>query len=207
MRCPPAFGAPSQTTSISDLLQQHYGTPTRLLDWTSDALGALSFSVADKRFWEVDGSVLMLDAYQFCGFNGIASSRRTGLRSSVGRIANWSDKQEFHSLTFPVRPDRLDVRMNLQRSGFTFHVPARLELGATMDKSLRVISVAADAKEQIGRRIQPAVLNCHVPSTASIPQRRYNSNPTQTRGASIERVTDDELLVLARQGSLASGLS
>ena len=50
------------------LLQQHYGTPTRLLDWTSDALGALSFSVADKRFWEVDGSVLMLDAYQFLWF-------------------------------------------------------------------------------------------------------------------------------------------
>jgi hypothetical protein len=41
-------------------LMQHYGVPTRLLDWTESPLAALYFAVEDKKHRNVDGALWIL---------------------------------------------------------------------------------------------------------------------------------------------------
>jgi hypothetical protein len=133
-------------------LQQHYGMPTRLLDWSGNALTALYFAVSDEDT-NKNGAVYMLDAYQFerhptVGY-GIATSRRPAFKKAVAVIARWRDSvtsDAFPDVMFPVRPDRLDIRMSLQRAGFTFHVPKQRELTTAINGSLKKIIVSGGAK-------------------------------------------------------------
>jgi hypothetical protein len=43
------------------IMMQHYGLPTRLLDWTKDILIALYFSVRDKKYNNDDGALFILE--------------------------------------------------------------------------------------------------------------------------------------------------
>jgi hypothetical protein len=135
-------------------LQQHYGMPTRLLDWTSNALTALYFAVFNESHWKADGEVLMLDAYQFkadIGI-GIATGRRDAVKNAIGIITTWpADKAaaDLPKTIFPVRPDRFDIRMSLQRAGFTFHVPTQPELTEAVNSTLLRVRVAAGKKKAI----------------------------------------------------------
>lgn len=138
------------------LLQQHYGMPTRLLDWTNDALAALYFAVSNWREWEYDGAVFMMDAYQFPESDGIATVRRPSVRDAIKIIAEWRKEKtykDFPPLTFPLRPDRMDVRMNLQRAGFTFHVSDQRELAKSMNETLEKICVAAGSKKRLKEQL------------------------------------------------------
>jgi hypothetical protein len=113
-------------------LQQHYGMPTRLLDWTTNPLVALYFSCADPKHRAVDGKVFMLAAHKLpkrpqpggAPF-GIATERREEFRVWMAHIFDWKKlgKGSTTDQTFPVIPEHFDRRISLQQGCFTFHVP------------------------------------------------------------------------------------
>ena len=100
---------------------QHYGAPTRLLDWTENALVALYFAVVEHP--KADAQVWILDAWSL--------NERTLERRNV---PTWRDKavskyfkppikapQGNETLPIAFRPTRSDERVLAQRSMFTVH--------------------------------------------------------------------------------------
>ena len=115
-------------------LQQHYGMPTRLLDWSTSPLAALFFAVCENR--ASDGGFYAMDAYQLANSqdlgshpsSGIPVSRHGIVRRALEPIFDWKKLSDFPGYIFPVRPNHLDQRVGAQRSCFTFHVPFRQAL-------------------------------------------------------------------------------
>lgn len=145
---------PGATPPEVYFLQQHYGMPTRLLDWTTSPLAALFFAVCEKRYWDKPGRLFMLDAYQFVHRGGVATEGRKEFREAVRRIFDWADSAGFPSGIFPVRPSMTDIRMIQQRGVFTFHVTGCPVLETTHNRTLTAYQIPETAKKAIERELR-----------------------------------------------------
>jgi hypothetical protein len=82
---------------------QHYGLPTRLLDWSRSAVNALLFAVMDENQYHVDGNLFILNPsklnYYSTGQYEIFSSEnpQVSLRAGLSLIRNQSDMASYSS--------------------------------------------------------------------------------------------------------------
>jgi hypothetical protein len=116
------------------VLAQHFGLPTRMLDWTENPLVALYFSVRDRQEVSNDG---MLYAYR----HGV---QEIDIESSGDPFA--IEQIEL------VRPPHLDQRVIVQRSIFTAE-PPRYDKRAGKASNLRYWYVSATHKTEIRREL------------------------------------------------------
>jgi hypothetical protein len=136
---------------------QHFGMPTRLLDWSTNPLAGLFFACEDTS--QKDGVVYAMDAREVIpndakNLDGkkqpqaVMSMHHAFVEYAI-KISFWTPpkpKPAFKPYVVPVRPDVVPGRLGQQSSCFTLHVHGSDPVN---NKSLRTISVDKNSKGAI----------------------------------------------------------
>ena len=146
---------------------QHYGMPTRLLDWSTNPLAALFFACDGAEGH--DGCVYAMDArkvipdgaLQFKGskqrlWPSVYTMRFPMIDSAV-RLSFWEPpKCDMKSHVLPVRPDVVPGRIGQQSSCFTFHMHCA---DPVSNPTLITINVKASQKSVIRDELHRVNIN------------------------------------------------
>jgi hypothetical protein len=131
VRAPGVSGSEPVPANNWDLyfLMQHYGAPTRLLDWTESPLIALYFAVRDNPGY-YDSAVWALDAYelnrQVIGKEEVISPSAAGANpKDTKRVAPWLPERwsraKLPEDPVAIFPTHIARRISSQKSCFTIH--------------------------------------------------------------------------------------
>lgn len=105
-------------------LMQHYGVPTRLLDWSESALVAAFFAVRDPNFDTEDAAIWAVAAAllnkEQCDQKGFVSPTSEAARKVFSDAFHGGDEEPTRPI-IALHSQEIDLRMMVQHSASTIH--------------------------------------------------------------------------------------
>lgn len=155
-------------------IMQHYGVPTRLLDWTEGAMIALFFALRDVNHVGVP-CVWVLDPWWL---NRVSSNNDALYYTSASyqeeidkkALPHWEDDTNLPDYPVAVLPSHIDVRITSQKSVFTIHGKKEngfLELSREHDKDARIIKLRINGRN--AKTIRKQLETLGITETALFP--------------------------------------
>jgi len=134
-------------------LAQHFGAPTRLLDWSTNPLVALFMSVFDEddaKNLSADGGVYAVDPTAHLPereqpFQSILTPNHPYARDAIRVVMSWTDTDQIPHI-LPIRPNTRPGRVERQASCFTLHSYRSNE---TVNATLRRCRIPKEEKVRI----------------------------------------------------------
>ena len=156
-------------------LMQHYGLPTRLLDWSESFLIAAFFAVFNYEHWDFDGAIWALNPgrlnAEFIGhetFNpiftphdpfGRLATQLAFVGENIGAMPPDQRKMAtaLQKAVVALEPEEVDIRMLMQQSMFTVHGVESFDFGQEFPREpLRKLVVPAAKKEEFAHLLAAA---------------------------------------------------
>jgi hypothetical protein len=189
-------------------LMQHYGAPTRLLDWTDGALIALYFAVQSQgrhknaAVWMIDPSWLN---HELMNANDPNNYVEGILLPYWGEAEPWFPEpfeQALH-VTYPVAMDPPHVarRVSVQRSRFTVHGNSKRGLESFLARTQKPRLAKFVIPKVVGKEIFKDLSTCGITETSVYPDLGGLSKELETKWAQLDFATSSKLRKPPKQKS------
>jgi len=139
---------------------QHYGIPTRLLDWT-EVLGiAIAFALYDSGDDNLDSAIFLLNPIALNTLSGVSGIRRPENDPNFGYKSIYWEGRPFYP-NFPIAIDGAlhNSRLRSQNGTFTVHGLDSKPLDAQVPNCLRKVVLSAAVKPEAREFLEHANLN------------------------------------------------